>query len=130
MVTDPATRSARRDMGRILTDSCTIRRHSDQTFDPVTGTYTPTLTVVYSGPCRVQSTGVGDQVVVAGGQAVSLRTMKITVPWNVSDVALEDRVVIDQSPDPALVGAELVVRDTFAGTFAGWRTLTVEDIRT
>lgn len=131
MVAPPEARAGRRDINRLLTDGCTITRaDGDPTFNSTTGKYAQATTVVYQGACRIRpSAGAADRVEQVGGQAVSTRLYKLTVPHDTPDLELEDLVIVDTSDDPTLVGAGFRVVDPAKATFRIARTVVVEEVR-
>lgn len=113
----------------LMVDACTITRGQGATvLDPNTGEYVTTPgPTVYSGPCRVKPNNPADQVVDAGGQAVTLLPFIVSVPVTATVYKIDDRVTITVSAlDPALVGTVLRVRQTFAGSHITARRLGCE----
>lgn len=118
MVVSPMTREIRRDLARLLVDTCTVERKTGEDFDPLTGQLVPVWATLYSGPCRVRP-GSGREI-DAGEESLAVHMFEVTVPWDVDGVAPEDVVTVD-SVDADL--GVLVVDDVTAGSLAAFRKL-------
>lgn len=111
-----------------LTDACTIGTPGADTFNTTTGIYSHGAEVaVYAGPCRFGPTEGTDRVAEVGGEAVSLRTYKVRLPWDTEGVAVEQILVATASNDPHLVDREFRVIDVRGLTDPLSRSITVED---
>lgn len=115
---------------RLMVDTCRLER-------PGTGeqaitdwstldTPDPAPTELYAGPCRVKPNG-GDRVVMAGDDPTTLLPFAVSVPPTVTDVRVDDVVVVLTSGDPALVGRRLRIRSVAVGTHLTARRLGCEE---
>lgn len=117
----------------LMTSTCTIREVSnDRTMDPVTGEVTPVLgAVVYAGPCRVRpASGPGGQSAArdVGGVEVYTFDYLVSVPFAATAVKERQRVVIDSSPDPSLVGLDIEVQHVDRGETITARRLQCREV--
>lgn len=95
-----------------MVDSCTIRRVTGRSTDPVTGVVSDVLTEVYSGKCRVQTQGNWGERRDVAQDSMVLLTVQVQLPISVTDARAEDRITIDSSVnDAALVGKVFLMRD-------------------
>jgi uncharacterized protein (DUF2237 family) len=96
----------------IMVDSCTIRRRTGTTTDLSTGEVTPTYSVLYTGKCRVQSSGNWGEARDVGEAALVLLTLQVQLPIAVVGLEKGDEITIDASVhDPDLVGRVVRIRD-------------------
>lgn len=110
-----------------LVDSCVISEKPSETFDPNTGAYTTTPGAqVYSGACRFGSVDSQDRVVEVGGNAVSLRTYKLHLPWDATGIEVS-QVVVGTSGDPHLDGSEFRVVDVKGTSDVVGRSVMIEE---
>lgn len=111
-----------------FTDSCVIREAAGApTFDPNTGAYTEgTGAVVYSGVCAFAPTQGSDRVVEVGGDAVSLRTFVVRLPWDETGFKV-GQVVTLTAADPEWNGRTLRVIDVQGRTTPIERVLIAEE---
>lgn len=111
-----------------MVDRCTITRLTPGEMDPDTGVHAPPgVTQIYSGPCRLQFTGLyPSQVTVAGNVGVT-HTRQVHVPVAVVGVRDGDVVTVTASMDPDAVGMTAAVRVLPAKTLATARRLVVQD---
>lgn len=116
---------------RLMVDTCTIRRQSGETMDPVTLQMVPTYTTVYSGKCRVQITAVvGATMPEAGERTVVTQRISVSIPMDAA-ARVDDQVVMETAAhDADLVGRVYRVRSEFAKTHATARRLECEDTQT
>lgn len=118
--------------GLQCTAACVITRPSTEAgvFDPVTGktTLLPPVTV-YTGPCRVQSaTSLQPSEEVFAGESVQVVDYRVTLPWPVDGLQVDDRVQVTESlEDPSLLAVELRVRQIVRGTLAWQRDLICDE---
>lgn len=109
-----------------FTDSCVIRAPGSAPFDPETGSYAPLQgEAVYDGTCRIAPTG-GERVVVSAGDAVTLRTYVLRVPYTVTTAEVGQSVEMTTT-DEALNGKTLRVVDVQGRSDVLGRVLIVED---
>ena len=80
-------------------------------FDPDTGAELlvpdPPL---YTGPGKVQALNKDARTVIAGAQDVTVADHVCVVPWTVTGVTPDTRIIVVASPDPYLVGRTLTVK--------------------
>jgi hypothetical protein len=111
-------------------DACIITRASTNApvLNETTGAYTAAAaTTLYTGACRVKPRDNADQVVDAGGQAVSLFPYVVSVPVSAVAYAVDDIVTITASAlDPAMIGLSLRVRQPNLGSQVTARRLGCE----
>lgn len=107
---------------RGMTDTCTIRRRTGETTDPVTAVVTPTWADVYAGPCRLQDSGGtrgGSREETPGEDHQLLVELELQIPIGAAVLDAEDEVTLTASAhDPARVGDVLLVRDLAGKTDA------------
>lgn len=97
-----------------MSDTCTVRRLTAGGMDEETGTSTPTLTVVYSGPCKMQTNSSVTSDRDAQAQQLTVQEPTLHLPFSApvgatgdpSDVTTDDVATIDTSVNPALVGVK------------------------
>lgn len=100
-------------------------------FDPATGTTgaptggAPVATTI----ARVQATAAADHPVDAAEQVVTLRGYRVSVPWDVTGLRVDDVgtvTSIGPDDDPDLLGARLRIRDVAVGSITWQRDLVCE----
>jgi hypothetical protein len=129
MTVTSALARGRRAAEALMADTCTIRRRTGQTTDPLTGQVTPVWTSVYSGVCRVQQARTQGARTDAGETSVMLMRQELHLPVSTSaDVRRGDEVTITASVNDAdLVGRVYLVRDEAAKSLATARRLGIEE---
>lgn len=112
-----------------MTATCEIRRPSSaSTYDETAGkSVYPAPTVLATSPCRVQRLPMrgGDQPV--GDRNITLQRYQINVPADISDVRVNDQIVVTTSTDTSLVGAVVRVREIRLGTLRWQRDLICDE---
>lgn len=81
-------------------------------FDPATGAevFTPDPPL-YDGIGKVQAITQRDsKTVTAGTQSVTIADHVCVLPWHVTDIPPDTRIIITESPDPFLTGKTLTVK--------------------
>jgi hypothetical protein len=116
-----------------MTSTCTIRaRSAGQVTDPDTGEVTDIPgAIVYTGRCRVRpASGPGGNSTERDAGAAELLTYDylVSVPFSVSTVVERQRVTIDSSPDPALVGIEVEILHVDRGEHITARRLVCREV--
>lgn len=105
-----------------MTDTCTIRRRTGETPDPVTAVVTPTWAQVYAGKCRLQDTGSingGARTETPGQDHQLLVELQLQLPLGAAVLAVGDEVTLTGSQhDASRVGDVLLVRDLAGKTDA------------
>jgi hypothetical protein len=115
----------------LMVDACTITRRTGQTTDDLTGAVTPATTTVYTGPCKVQTSGsgaMGRRYDVAETTVVMLR-LELHLPMATSAaVARGDLVTVTASAtDPGLVGRTWHIHDLSHKSWATARRFLIEE---
>lgn len=112
----------------VLADWCSITRPGvgDPTFDPATGTTSaPAPSVVVTAlRCRVEvAPARGPEQSAFGEQTVTSRGYVVQIPWDWTDVAVDDVLTVTVSGDPGLVGRALRVLSVAAPSLQWSRVL-------
>lgn len=133
MTVAAAVRAGRALAESLMTSTCTIRdRSGGSVMDPDTLEYTATPgAVVYSGKCRIRPAAgpAGDSSTrEIGGVEMYAFDYLVSVPFVVADVREGQRVTIDSSADPALVGVELEVSHVDRGEHITSRRLQCAEV--
>jgi hypothetical protein len=98
----------------LMIDACTVRRLGEPATDPDTGNVTPSLTVVYSGPCKVQQTLSQASNPSAGGHQFTVQDVRWDTPVSAGPFMVDDVVTMTSCAlDPQLVGRVFRVIETF-----------------
>ena len=120
---------ARRDAEELMLDTCRIERPGEAVTDPESGVVTPTFTLVYEGPCKVQQTMAQSRSAEAGGALYSLQDTQVQVPVGAGPVQTEDRVTILSGVyNPALIGNVYRVTELSKKSFATAQRLRAEEM--
>jgi hypothetical protein len=94
-----------------LRDTCTVRRQTGTGYDDATGVTTPTVTVLYDGPCRMKQPNASASTATAGVADVLLQTPEIHLPMSADLLKPQDEITITNSTsDPASIGRVFIVR--------------------
>lgn len=116
----------------LMVDACVIEVRTGQTTDDLTGAVTATYSAIYTGPCKVQTSGsgaLGDRT-DAGEVARDVLRMELHLPVVGSESVVRGaRVTVTASVlDAALVGRTFLVRDLAHKSFLSARRLQVEEV--
>jgi hypothetical protein len=111
-----------------MVDACTIQHPTGETLDPVTDQVTPTYSLLYDGPCRVQQQQPYAERNDAGQQYQLLLRIEIQLPMRVTGIAPDDVVTVTASRDADLVGRKLSVRDLAHKTDASSRRIQCTEV--
>lgn len=84
---------------QVLPDTATITRVTGTTFNPATGTNTPTTSTVYSGAARLSMPSMAEREALFGGEQVTMTRFIVTLPYDADDIELEDVVTFSSSGD-------------------------------
>lgn len=123
-----AVRRGRRQALALMVETCTIKRRTGTSLDPLTDKYADTFTTVYAGQCRVKPAS-SEHVTESGQVAVATRRYIVSIPADSpAAVARGDVVTVTVSTDATLVGRPLTVLDVTLGELVTARRLTVEDM--
>jgi hypothetical protein len=111
----------------IMVDAVTITRAGAPVFDPNTGTYTPGVVAVYSGPCRVRPLSGTAMAGSIGDLDSSLTHYVISLPSSADGIERDDIALITASSDADLVNRPLTVASVPLKTWSASRRIIVED---
>jgi len=89
---------------RLMTDECRVTKAGGVTIDPDTGQSVPKLTEVYTGRCKVQTSGGVGGDTTDTGVVVNEWLVRVDFPWATQGLAPDMVVEITKSVDPNLVG--------------------------
>ena len=128
MTVGPILARARAAFLRRMRATCTIRRVTGTTLDPLTGADVPTFTDVYSGPCYTRYPGLAfEQNPEAGGAVYTISRLVVRIPHG-TEIVSGDVVTIDSDPDnPQMVGTVLRVASVDGQSQASAQRLLCED---
>lgn len=111
----------------LMEASCRVERHyrgEDGNLDTTTGLEDASgYTEVYSGLCRY-STARGGAIIVLGDGTYAPQSVNVFIPWDAALPLWGDTVVLTAAPDPAAVGAVLIVQDVEKTQYLTARKLT------
>lgn len=111
-----------------MLDTCTVHRPGELVTD-ADGNVAPTLTLVYSGPCKVQQTITQASTPSAGGHQFTLQDSRVDFPVEAGPLAVDDVVTLTASVlDPQLVGREFRVTELFHKSYATAQRTRAEEI--
>lgn len=119
-----------------MIDRCVVTRDPQSVYDNVLDRATGKLVPpdndnfpIYQGKCVVKRPRSDTaQPVVQAGQELGLRTYKVLLPWDESEVRLGDMITISRSRDPFIQGKRMRILDADGGTHALYRTLFCTDL--
>ena len=122
-----AVLDGRREAEALMLDSCDVARPGEPVTDPETGDVTPSMTFVYSGPCKVQQTISQASNPTAGSHAFTIQDSRVDFPVSAGPLMVDDVVTITASVlDPQLVGSEFRVVELFHKSMATAQRTRVE----
>jgi hypothetical protein len=97
-----------------MLDTCTVHRPGPPVTDPDTGAVTPSLTLLYTGPCKIQQTLAQSSNPEAGGHQFTVQDTRWDTPIDAGVFEVNDVVtVVDAVLDPQLTGRVYRVTDPF-----------------
>ena len=130
MTVGPILEQARAAFLRRMRATCTIRRVTGTTLDPLTGADVPVYAVpnVYEGPCYTRYPGLAfEQNPEAGGAVYTISRLVVRIPHG-AQVRPGDLVTIDADPDnPQMAGATVRVASADDQSQASAQRLLCED---
>ena len=112
----------------LMLDTCTVHRPGEPVTD-ADGNVTPSVTLLYTGPCKIQQTLAQSSSAVAGGHRYTVQdtrwdTPVLSVPFEVDDVV----TIVDAVLDPQLTGRVFRVTEPFHKTGATAQRTRVEEV--
>lgn len=117
----------------LMRDTVRLVRPGTDVYNPATGATTqPDARTLYAGPARIKPAIAVSEDVQAGQRAVVLRRYMAALPFSAMPLAADrvlpgDRIEVDASADPRLVGRTLWVTSVgYSATATAWR-LSAED---
>lgn len=97
----------------LMVDTCTIQRIASVATDLDTGVVTPTYSLIYSGPCKVQQASGYARPYTVGEAVVFQTRMQLHVPVTAPVAQPDDLLTITACPhDPDEVGRTWHIRGT------------------
>lgn len=113
----------------LMLDSCTVQRPGEPTTDPDTGAVTPSLSAVYTGPCKVQQTIAQSSNPTAGGHQFTIQDSRVDFPVAAGPLMVDDVVTVTASVlDPQLVGTVFRIVELFHKSMATAQRTRVETV--
>ena len=104
MSLDTLMTSGRDAAERLMTDECHVTKAGGVTIDPDTGQSVPKLTEVYTGKCKVQTSGGVGGDTTETGTVINEWLTRVDFPWATQGLTPDMVVEITKSVDPNLVG--------------------------
>jgi len=112
----------------LMLDTCVVHRPGEPITDS-DGNVTPSLTLLYTGPCKIQQTLAQSSNPVAGGHQYTVQDTRWDTPVGVGPFAVDDVVTItDAVLDPQLTGKVYRVSEEFHKTGATAQRTRVEEV--
>jgi hypothetical protein len=115
-----------------MVDACEVRRVTGSVTDPDTGAVSPSYSVVYSGPCKMQSTpgAAAGQSPEAGEHAFIVQALQLHVPVSAGPIVSGDVVVVTSAVNDAqLAGRTYRVTGEHHKTWATAQRLPIEEVQ-
>lgn len=123
-----AVRAGRAAAESLMLDTCTVHRPGE----PVTdgdGNVTPSLALLYTGPCKIQQTLAQSSSPVAGGHRFTVQDSRWDTPVAAGVFQVGDVVTVtDAVLDPQLTGRVFRVTEPFHKTGATAQRTRVEEV--
>ena len=112
-----------------MLDTCTVHRPGPPVTDPDTGAVTPSLTLLYTGPCKIQQTLAQSSNPEAGGHQFTVQDTRWDTPVDAGVFEVNDVVtMVEAILDPQLTGRVYRVTDPFHKTGATAQRTRVEEV--
>lgn len=112
----------------LMLDTCTVHRPGAPSTD-ADGNVTPSLTLLYTGPCKIQQTLAQSSNPVAGGHAFTVQDTRWDTPVGEGPFEVNDVVTIVEAVlDPQLTGRVYRVTDPFHKSGATAQRTRVEEL--
>jgi len=112
----------------LMLDTCTVHRPGDPVTD-ADGNVTAGLTLLYTGPCKIQQTLAQSSNPEAGGHQYTVQDTRWDTPTSAGVFEVDDVVtIIGAVLDPQLVGRVFRVTEPFHKTGATAQRTRVEEV--
>lgn len=112
----------------LMLDTCTVHRPGPPVTD-ADGNVTPSLTLLYTGPCKIQQTLAQSSNPEAGGHQYTVQDTRWDTPVDAGVFEVNDVVTItDAVLDPQLTGRVYRVTDPFHKTGATAQRTRVSEV--
>ena len=112
-----------------MLDTCTVHRPGAPVTDPDTGAVTPSLTLIYTGKCKVQQTIAQSSNPTAGGHSFTVQSTRWDTPVSAGPFAVNDVVTMTSGElDPQLIGRVFRVVELFHKSMATAQRTRVEEV--
>jgi len=112
----------------LMLDTCTVHRPGEPVTD-VDGKVTASLTLMYTGPCKIQQTLAQSSNPEAGGHQYTVQDTRWDTPVAAGVFEVDDVVtIIGAVLDPQLVGRVFRVTEPFHKTGATAQRTRVEEV--
>jgi Family of unknown function (DUF6093) len=112
-----------------MQDACTVHRPGTPVTDPGTGVVAPSLTLVYTGKCKIQQTMSQASNPTAGGHSFTVLNVRWDTPVSAGPFQVDDLVTMTASVlDPQLVGRVFRVAELFHKSGATAQRVRVEEM--
>ena len=89
---------------RLMADECVVRKATGQIIDPSTGQHVTQYSEVYTGKCKVQTSGGVGGDTTDTGTVVNEWLVRVDFPWATQGLGPDMVVEITKSGDQNLVG--------------------------
>ena len=129
MIAEESLQAGRALAESLMVDTCRIERPGESVTDPESGVVSPSFTLVYEGPCKVQQTLAQSSTAEAGGAVYTVQDTAVHIPVGVGPVAPGDRAtMLTGVYNPALVGNVYRVTDLYEKSLQTAQRLRVEEL--
>lgn len=129
MSAEAAVRAGRREAEALMADACTVQRPGAPGTDYVTGVVSPSLTLIYTGACKVQQTIAQSSNPTAAGHSFTVQGSRVDLPVSSGPFLVGDVVTVTASVlDAQLVSRKFRVLELFHKSFATAQRVRVEEI--
>lgn len=123
-----AVLAGRREAEALMLDTCTVHRPGELVTD-ADGNVTPSLTLLYTGPCKIQQTLAQSSNPEAGGHQFTVQDTRWDTPVAAGVFEVDDVVtIVGAVLDPQLTGRVYRVTDPFHKTGATAQRTRVSEV--
>ena len=113
----------------LMVDTGRVRRKTGESTDSDTGVITPTYSVIYAGPCKVQQRAAIARPEVIGEAGVFVSRLELHVPVSVTGIQSDDLFDLTAAAhDQDLLGRVWHVRELAHKTFASARRYSMVEV--